>query len=273
MEQGDWVTRMARLAATRFGADWVLNSDADEFWWPRGGDLKETLAAVPGEYGVVRAVWRNFLPCRDDGRFFADRMTVRLQSPAPINDPSSQYRPNFKIAHRAHPDVVVEPGNHGLVASPFRTLRAWNRLEVLHFPLRSFDQYEQRYRAIWQALGTEHRADHVRVERAREEGRLATSYERLVVEAEGLADGLLVEDVRVRDALRRLRRDSASGGRRFMLPAEGAPPLDFPRRTVGEEVAYAVDAAVAHEADIVRLQRRADELEAKLADLGHRRRT
>src|SRR2546430_17019682 len=36
LHQAEWITRMGRMAATDFRADWVIHSDAAEVSWPRG---------------------------------------------------------------------------------------------------------------------------------------------------------------------------------------------------------------------------------------------
>jgi hypothetical protein len=276
LRQGEWVTRMARMAATDFGADWVLNVDADEFWWPRGGSLKDVLAAVPERYGVVHSFWRCFIPRPDDGSFFADRMTIRLSQQAPINDPSSVYRPVTKIAHRADPHVVVGRGNHGLVGGNLRALTTWHPIEVLHFPLRSHAQWMRKIELQGDAF-TKHieRAGtgyHLSAYSALQSGRIDDQYRSLLVDdsavARGLADGTLAVDTRLRDLLRMLRpQHDAPEGRAFALPGELQRPVTFPQPAGAEDAAYAVEAAVLGEADAVRIQRRLDALEQRLAAL------
>jgi hypothetical protein len=273
LRQGEWVTRMARLAATDFGADWVINSDADEFWWPRGASLKELLAAVPSRFGVVEAFWRTFVPRPDDGGFFADRMTARLSQQAPINDPTSFYRPVTKVAHRADPGVVVGRGNHALVDSRLVHLRSWHPLEVLHFPLRSRAQWARKIELQGEAF-TKHieRAGtgyHLKSYDALQSGRIDEQFAALVVDDEalaaGVANGALVQDARARDALRELRGHHE--GRDFDLPSERVSPLSFPPPSLDDDAVYAVEAAALDEADAIRVERRMDALEQRLAAL------
>jgi hypothetical protein len=277
LRQGEWVTRMARLAASDFGADWVINADADEFWWPRGSSLKDVLAAVPPQYGIVNAFWRCFVPRPDDGAFFAERMIVRLSQHAPINDPSSVYRPVTKVAHRADPNVVVGRGNHDLVGSALRALTTWHPLEVLHFPLRSHAQWVRKIELQGEAF-TKHieRAGtgyHLSAYSALRAGDIDRQYGSLLIDdsalEHGVANGTLAVDTRLRDVLAVLRAEGADGrGRGFALPSEADPPLAFPEPSVAEDAAYAVEAAVLGEADAVRVQRRVDALERRLQALG-----
>jgi hypothetical protein len=260
LRQGEWVTRMARLAASDFGADWVINADADEFWWPRGGSLKDMLEAVPGEYGIVRGFWRSFVPRPDDGQPFAERMTVRLSQQAPINDPTSFYRPVIKVAHRADPHVVVARGNHALAVSPFRTLTTWHPIEVLHFPLRSRAQWMRKVELQGEAF-TKHiersgTGYHLKGYDALQSGRIEQQHDSLVVDEDavsrGLADGTLVVDTRLRDALRAL---------------SAGTPLTFPAPTEVDEAEYAVETAVLEESYVIRAQRQLDSLEQRLQAL------
>ncbi len=271
MRQETWVTHMARLAATEFGADWVINSDADEFWWPRGGSLKEVLAVVPERYGVVRGCWRHFLPRRDDGSNFAERMTVRLARPAPPGDKSTIFHAHQKVAHRADPRVQVEPGNHSASGRDLRPLRSWYPFEVLHFSFRSLAQLERKAEGGWLRNARYEPTLHwLLLDAAFREDRLDDYFESFVVSnaalERGLAEGSLAVDVRLRDALR-LLRENADG---YALPDPTASRLTFPRPNEDDDVAYADEASVLLEVDgIVRAGRRVDRLERRLAALEH----
>jgi hypothetical protein len=265
------MTSLARLAATEHGADWVLLSDADEFWWPRGGSLHEVLAAVPGRYGVVRAVGRYFVPRPDDGRSFLERMTVRLSPKAPINDPATPFRPVAKLAVRAHPDVVVAKGNHTVYELPYSALGGWTPVELLHFPLRNAQQCARKYEKTWLAWERNLRGDLARAKAVAEEGRAEAYYDRVAVADDalerGLALGTLAVDTRLRDALRQVARVDVlptAGELRFPLP-DDAKRLDLPLPTIRDDADYAVDAAVLREADLVRARRQLDGVSRSLA--------
>ena len=256
LRQSDWVTRMARLAATEHGADWVINGDADEFWWPRDGALRGVLAAVPERFGVLRGLWRNFVPRPDDGRPFHERMTIRRRPASDLTDP---FHAQVKVVHRAHPDVVVTQGNHDALGAPLPLIREWLPFEVLHFPIRTAEQARRKFRVARDAgvasPGTsvpQHTEAAVRTMDAEGD---QSFYDGLVVDdaavERGLASAELASDARVRDALRAL--------------ASGATPPDAPTPTLADDVAFAVEAQAMLEHDgWVKLTGRAQRLERRL---------
>ena len=270
MRQDEWVTRMARLAATEHGADWVINSDADEFWWPREGSLKDVFATVPERYGALRGCWRHFLPRPDDGSFFAERMTVRLATPAFPGDKRTIFHAHQKVAHRADPAVQIEAGNHNALGARLEPIRAWHPIEVLHFSFRSPSQIGKKARGGWVRNDDYEPTRHqLLLDEALRGGRVDAFYDSFVVTDEalerGLADGMLAVDTRLRDALRAIR--DADGG--FRLPAAGeSAALSFPHPGVREDAAYAGEASVLVEIDgVVRAELRVEALEERLASL------
>jgi hypothetical protein len=268
MRQQEWVTRMARLAATDHGADWVLNSDADEFWWPRGGSLKDVLELVPDRFGVVRGCWRHFPPRPEGEPEFAERMIVRLCTPAFPGDKRTIYHAHQKVAHRADPEVEVERGNHNAVSRHSEPLRSWHPIEVLHFSLRSVEQLVRKARGGWRRSAEGDQTEHqIRLHSAYQEGRLDEYLAEYVVTDDelqrGLADRTLAIDTRLRDALRTLRSDD--GG--FQLPGAG-PRLAFPMSGIDEAADFAAEASVLASIDgIPRAESRVSALEARLAAL------
>lgn len=223
----DWLTHMARFAATELGAAWVLHTDADEFWWPLRGTLAEALAAIPKRYGVVVAPRTEFVGRPDGAGSFAERLTVR----------EARARLQPKVAHRAEPDVVVlDRGGHDVAVAgpggdaaetlrpPGRTVHRTTRdpegsdsprmvdetrlvwaprwpVRIFHFPVRSSAQFKRRTEiAIFEGRFP----DWGRFRRLREqfeEGRLDELYAELVWDDDaleaGIRNGHLVRDDRL----------------------------------------------------------------------------
>ena len=216
----EWQTRLAKLATDELGADWIINNDADEFWWPLAGDLKQVLGAVaPDAHGVL-APRLEFVPRPDGPEPWWERMTLRERHTRVLP----------KLAHRAAPDIRVGPGAHHVISPSLGvgetagkpSLRGLRErpdqpalippasdfdCAIFHLPLRSFEQYRSRL-----GIG-------LRIARTRESERLeqrinevigpdaaAERWRELVVDErearERLDAGELVEDTRLRDMLR-----------------------------------------------------------------------
>ncbi len=205
--QHRWVTRMAREAAVDHGADWVLNNDADEFWWPRDGDLKVALADLPVGVGGVAVPRVDFLARPDAPGPFWERMTVRTRPGRKVD--GKRLLP--KVAHRAHPEVEIAQGNHAVEAPGLGEVVDTDRIEILHFPVRSYAQYENK---IVKGGRAYHRNTELPTNMGKRwrhgyerylEGTLRDDYEQHVLDEvevdRGLAEGRFVEDHRLRDHL------------------------------------------------------------------------
>ncbi len=210
--QGHWVTHMARRAVDELRADWVINNDADEFWWPHEGSLKDALASVEPGALAATAERTNFVARVDNGEPFWRRMNVRSSvSVNALGDPLPG-----KSAHRGVPDVVVGQGNHYAFVGGELAPRAPAPITILHYPVRSRAQFRNKiakggaayarntelprdaglaWRTLYELLSV---GDFDRFF----DGQLYTE-ERI---ADGLASGALVRDRRLIDALSRRER-------------------------------------------------------------------
>jgi glycosyltransferase involved in cell wall biosynthesis len=205
--QGRWVTQMAHRAIHEFGADWVINGDADEFWCPRGGSIKDAFASIEANTVAVSVERSNFVPRIDNGEPFWQRMNIRrVVSLNPIGEPLPA-----KVAHRALDDVVVEQGNHRVRVGGRLADCAPGPLTILHFPIRSRAQFKNKIAKGGAAYARNTELDQITGSAWRFlyglylDGRLDEVYDKeLMAEDEiaaGLAAGALVRDDRLACAL------------------------------------------------------------------------
>ncbi|ROU03364.1 glycosyltransferase family 2 protein [Histidinibacterium lentulum] len=154
--QGIWHTRMAELARDRHGADWVLPTDADEFWMTTGDrPLRAALAAIPADVDLVRCGRRNLMGSREDvaAMDWPDALVWRADpvlelaeprklDPAPLDPPLLYYGLPSKLILNPARLVEIGRGAHEAdVAGEARGIRT-DEIVLYHAPFRDRAEFE-----------------------------------------------------------------------------------------------------------------------------------
>ena len=146
-QQGEVVTRMARLAFTEHGADWVVNGDADEF--VRAIDpaftVAEALARTPKEIAAFTVPVINLVGAMArKGAGFRRLVRRDERSLEELRAAGVHAHPTPNAIHVGSPDVEVAQGNHFVSLESQGEPPAGAALEVLHLPWRSSSQFERK---------------------------------------------------------------------------------------------------------------------------------
>ena len=159
--QAKWMTRLLKEACGRPDADWLILGDADEFWCPRQGDLKDSIGLekrsvlfCPSRTMMPHHADPGMAPTEDPEGFHQVHQYEELERPGveylenladlreELNVDWIFMEPHAKVMARAKMLGTIEQGNHEVGGG-----RSWQRgpaqhIEIHHYPIRSYRQFE-----------------------------------------------------------------------------------------------------------------------------------
>lgn len=162
-QQAEVVTAMARRAATEFAADWVINADADEFWVSQtsASTLRDEIEQFLPEEQAVRVPVVDMIGLPALAGTGIERLCYRDTRPVvALEEVGLHAHATPDVMHVGDPNVTVSQGNHTVNGRNAEQLPLSERIEVLHLPWRSWEQYRHKVENAGRAYET--RTDGVR---------------------------------------------------------------------------------------------------------------
>lgn len=150
-EQAKWMTQLAKQAQKELGADIVISNDADEFWATNNNTtLKNQLSIHDSTVTVNRYNYIQSVEDIDNKMAF---MQCKNKVVNPIHYSKNDELSNAKALlplQKIGPKVIVNPkgllrikgGNHRAKHILFWRDRHSSTIEVHHYPIRSYEQFE-----------------------------------------------------------------------------------------------------------------------------------
>lgn len=161
-DQANWVNRMGRIALDKYKADIIFHCDADEFWYPKSGNLKNEIFNNK-EIDVLSVDVINVLLEDKQGQesFPKDTKWAVTKPIETINYEEDSKLDNFYLfkyppkvifkTKKILPEVVI--GNHSL-KEEFSYLKKEisKDINIFHFPLRNKNYFLKRVKSSGEAL-------------------------------------------------------------------------------------------------------------------------
>jgi len=253
-DQDLWVTKMAFHVRETSRADFMIAADADEFWHSNTGTLKSDFqtshaASGHGKWGdgsadnsVFLCSRYNMLPRFTDLKIphymFSDNI-MKVARPFGIhkNAPDPEEKLDFGIMLRTMPAKVmcslkglksVGMGNHSVEHESGAPVQS-PTIQIYHYPLRTYAQFEKKVVNQGAALTSNKRFDegtgwHTRRWYALyRQGKLREEYELMVLQDQQMRDlirrGILQEDFTLKNALQSLE-GQGNGGSMSLSPGK-----------------------------------------------------
>lgn len=151
--QNVWVDRMIKIARDKYRADWVINSDADEFWYPVSLNLKQEIFRYSSFYNVLQVFLINFHPFENRDDFLCSSYFVRrnLQpfEQTLLGIPINSFNDAcfcHKVIHATKDYKQIAMGNHNVLMKKNRMVYC-PYIRLYHYTVRNYAHFERKVAA------------------------------------------------------------------------------------------------------------------------------
>lgn len=144
--QDVWITRLASHAYLKHAADWIINGDADEFFVPKEGTLKDVLKGISSEVNAVSIKRHDMVPIERSGvsdppieMVYRKTQSLEWVMGHPLAN---------KFIHRGMPGLQIQRGSHFISADTAIKQMESENIFTFHYPIRSYQQFENKVRNV-----------------------------------------------------------------------------------------------------------------------------
>ena len=175
-DQAKFVDRMIKIAKEQYNADWVINADADEFWYSSHNDFKKDIEKLKN-YNIAIIPMFNIFPeaksLEDDEKFYHNTRGILSE----CNTSSFKYTSKCMCKTKDYESIAQ--GNHNAKMHNKRAI-VYDDITIFHYGIRTYKQFENKVLKGHIALQNQEKEVGVHWRefyKAYEEGRLFEVYE------------------------------------------------------------------------------------------------